>query len=72
MTDKTSLTLFPAGTIVKDSQHRKSPTPRKNNQNLRRTFLFILSAIYLKSTDTIYEQLQKNVYMEQGIQEWTK
>ena len=63
---------FQSGPLSKILTIAKSPTRRKNAQNLRRTFLFILSAIYLKLTMTIYKKLQKDVYMEHGIQEWTK
>ena len=37
LTDERPLALFPAGTIVRDSQHRESPTRREQNFNLRRT-----------------------------------
>ena len=30
-------TLFPVGTIVRDPQHRESPTRREEGLNLRRT-----------------------------------
>ena len=35
LVDKMRLTLFPAGTIIKDSHHRKSPTRNKQNLSLR-------------------------------------
>ena len=33
------LALFPAGTIVRDPHHRESPTRRKQDLNLRRTWV---------------------------------
>ena len=50
---------------------------RQNTLNLMiRTCVKLFYLFYLpfllKLTVTIYEQLQKNVYMEQGFQEWTK
>ena len=32
-----AFSLFPAGTIVRDPHHRKSPTRREQGLNLRRT-----------------------------------
>ena len=37
LTDERCVALFPAGTIVRDSHHRKSPTRREQDLNLRRT-----------------------------------
>ena len=37
LTDVRRLTLFPAGTTVRDPHHRESPTRRKQGLNLRRT-----------------------------------
>ena len=35
--EKRRLALFPAGTIVRDPHHLKSPTRREQDLNLRRT-----------------------------------
>ena len=37
LTDERFLTLFPAGTIVRDPHHRESRTRREQELNLRRT-----------------------------------
>ena len=37
LTDERHLALFPAGTIIRDSHHRKSQTRRKQGLKLRRT-----------------------------------
>ena len=37
LTDEKRLALFPAGTIVRDPQHRESTTRREQDSNLRRT-----------------------------------
>ena len=37
LTDERRLALFPAGTIVRDPDHRESPTRREQGFNLRRT-----------------------------------
>ena len=37
LTDERRLTLFPAGTIVRDPHHSESPTRRKQDLNLRGT-----------------------------------
>ena len=37
LTDEKYLALFPAGAIVRDPHHRKSPTCREQDLNLRRT-----------------------------------
>ena len=37
--DKRCLALFPAGTIVRDPQHRESPPRREKNLKLRRTWV---------------------------------
>ena len=36
LTDERRLRLIPARTIVRDSDHRKSPTPREQGLTLRR------------------------------------
>ena len=36
LTDERHLVLFPAGTIVRDPNHRKSPTRHEQDLNLRR------------------------------------
>ena len=37
LTDERRLALFPAGTIVRDSHHRESPTRCRQGLSLRRT-----------------------------------
>ena len=37
LTDKRHLSLFPAGTIVRDPHHRESPTRHEQDMNLHRT-----------------------------------
>ena len=37
LTDERRLSLFPAGTIVRDPHYLKSPTRREQDLNLRRT-----------------------------------
>ena len=37
LTDERRLALFSAGTIVRNTYHRESPTRREQNLNLRRT-----------------------------------
>ena len=37
LTDERRLALFTAGTIVRDRDHRESPTRREQSLNLRRT-----------------------------------
>ena len=39
LTEEKRLALFPAGTTIKDPHHRKSPTRRKQDLNLRRTWV---------------------------------
>ena len=39
LTDERRLALFPAGTVVRDSHHRESPTRREQGLNLRRTWV---------------------------------
>ena len=39
LTDERRLTLFPAGTIVRDPHHRESPTHREQDLNLCRTWV---------------------------------
>ena len=36
LTDERGLALFPAGTILRDSHHRESPTCHEQNLNLRK------------------------------------
>ena len=38
LTNERQLTLFPAGTIVRDLHYRESPTRREEDLNLRRTW----------------------------------
>ena len=38
LTDEKRVALFPAGTIVRDPHHGKSPTRREQDLNLRRTW----------------------------------
>ena len=38
LTDESHLTLFPAGTIVRDPHHRESPTRREQDLNLSKTW----------------------------------
>ena len=37
LTDERHLSLFPAGTIVRDPHHRESPTHHEQDMNLHRT-----------------------------------
>ena len=37
--DETRLALFPAGTILRDFHHCKSPTSREHDLNLHRTWV---------------------------------
>ena len=39
MTDEKRLALFPAGTIVRDPHHHKSPTRREQGLSLRRAWV---------------------------------
>ena len=39
LTNEKRLVLFPAGTIVRDPQHRESTTRREQGLNLRRTWV---------------------------------
>ena len=39
LTDEMDLALFLVGTIVRDSHHRRSPTRREQDFNLRRTWI---------------------------------
>ena len=58
--DKRYLALFPAETIVRDPQHRESPTRREQGLNLRRTWVEVwtwaqnLSEMKLFSSDNHY------------------
>ena len=42
LTDERPLALFSPGTIVRDPQHRESPTRREQNLNLCRTLVQVL------------------------------
>ena len=39
LTNERRLALFPTGTIIRDPHHRESPTCRKQDLNLRRTWV---------------------------------
>ena len=39
LNDERRLALFPAGTNVRDSHHHESPTRRKQDLNLRKTWV---------------------------------
>ena len=58
--DQRRLTLFPAGTIVRDHHHRESPTRRKQDFNLCRILAqTLLNEVVLNTTPDVHNDAKK-------------
>ena len=82
LTNERHLVLFPAGTIVRDPHHRKSPTRRKqdlkNAQNRSSGFVEWSCAVVTTTTSwrhngtNFYKQLRTNWLWARVIFQWLK